>query len=219
MEEAVWISLENSGERIKLEGRFCPGTPGLKPYKGAIICHPHPLYGGDMENDVVIAIRKAFASVGISTLRFNFRGVGASEGSYDGDQGEVRDLLAACYFMRSRGIELLYGAGYSFGSWILLKAFSKELFSGLVLIAPPVDFLDFEDLKLPSDIPVLLIVGSRDEFCSREKFKLWLKKNSKTRENLTLLVIEGENHFFWRSMPKLTDGIREFLKRWLKESP
>ncbi|MCX7823540.1 MAG: hypothetical protein N2260_08905 [Syntrophobacterales bacterium] len=213
MEETLWIQVNDSGRIIRLEGRFFSASSRQEDgARGVVICHPHPLYGGDMENGVVVAIQRAFSDLGMSTLRFNFRGVGASEGSYDDGRGEVEDLISACRFMRSRGIITLYGAGYSFGSWILLRGYSRESFKGLVLIAPPLDVMDFEGLKLPMSIPSLIVVGSRDEFCSQRSLQLWLGESMASPNSL--IVIEGENHFFWRTLPQIEGLVRDRVKLW-----
>lgn len=220
MEDRVWISTDDIGRGLKLEGRFYKASSESGQSGGVVICHPHPLYGGDMDNGVVIAIQEAFAERGFSTLRFNFRGVGASEGGYDGGRGEVEDLLAACRFMRARGMKALYGAGYSFGSWILLKGCSVESFSGLVLVAPPLDILDFGGLKLPSSVPWLIIVGSRDEFCSQEKLRSWLEESSikMNGSRNSVFLVNGDNHFLWRSISGVKEHIWMVLGLWPRES-
>jgi hypothetical protein len=214
-EEFVWIPVEVEGKTLKLEGRFAPGEVYSH---GVVICHPHPLYGGDMDNGVVVTLQKAFYDGGFTTMRFNFRGVGASSGSYGGGQGEVEDLIAVCEFMKARGIKHIYGAGYSFGSWILLKSLPRESFNGLVLVAPPVNLLDFEDLKIPGSIPSLILVGSRDEFCSQDQLQTWLQKTTQSDSDhfpVSVSIIEGENHFFWNSLSKVFNCVREEAKKWL----
>mgnify|MGYP001051716464 CR=1 FL=1 len=213
-EEFVWIPVEVEGKTLRLEGKFAPGEAYSH---GVVICHPHPLYGGDMDNGVVVTLRKAFYDAGFTTVRFNFRGVGASDGTYGGGQGEVDDLIAVCGFMRSRGIKHIYGAGYSFGSWILLKSLPRESFNGLVLVAPPLNLLDFECLKIPSSMPSFILVGSRDEFCSQDRLQTWLKKTQSDGDYLpvSVSIIEGENHFFWKSLSKVFDCVHEEAKKWL----
>ncbi|MEJ5299609.1 MAG: hypothetical protein WHS38_01320 [Thermodesulforhabdaceae bacterium] len=205
-EEIVSISVITKGEILRLEGRLAPGGAS-----GVVICHPHPLYGGDMDNGVVMALQKAFSGEGFTTLRFNFRGAGDSEGNYDDGQGEVDDLIAACDFIKSRGVEHLYGAGYSFGSWILLRSLQKLLFKGLVLVAPPLNMLDFEGLNIPTSTPGLILVGSRDEFCHKNRLEAWLKEN----QSASVTIIEGENHFFWKSLPQVFERVKEEARKWL----
>jgi len=120
--------------------------------RGIVICHPHPLYGGDMWNNVVEAIEEGFSGKGFSTLRFNFRGVGGSGGSHDEKGGEVRDVLSALSFLRdslapNASIML---AGYSFGAWVCTLAATqvkKPKIEGLFLVGYPFSFATGEELK------------------------------------------------------------------------
>jgi alpha/beta superfamily hydrolase len=131
----------------------------------AALCHPHPLYGGSMWNNVVDALDEGFFQAGFSTLRFNFRGVGASEGRFDGGAGEMRDLGAACRFLleRAYGAERLVLAGYSFGAWVCSRAASdigRDL--DLCLVAYPFSVYPAEELRAFRG-KVCFIAGSFDE--------------------------------------------------------
>ncbi len=113
---------------------------------GVVICHPHPLMGGSMHNNVVETIRDVFSSSDYSTLRFNFRGVEESTGRYDEGRGEKQDVLSACSFMKSKGVEKIILAGYSFGAWVccrLLKDKPPQMIS-TILISPPQKYFDFD---------------------------------------------------------------------------
>jgi alpha/beta superfamily hydrolase len=113
-------------ERVTIESDYA--LEGLlrkkTPNAGAIICHPHSLYGGDMHNSVVSAMEEGFSSQGYSTLVFNFRGVGHSKGEYDEGEGEVRDVFAALQFLKEhlKDNAQIMLAGYSFGAWIMSRA-------------------------------------------------------------------------------------------------
>lgn len=125
----------------KLEGILVEKSP----YAGVVICHPHPLYGGDMHNNVVMAMEEGFTGCGFSTLRFNFRGVGRSGGSYDEGEGEVRDVLAAaqCLVARLGENSCLLLAGYSFGAWVCSRAAAGiPDAAGLFLVSYPFAFYD-----------------------------------------------------------------------------
>jgi uncharacterized protein len=111
MEKKITINSES----LKLEGLFNPASTD----KGVVLAHPHPLYGGDMYNNVVEALCLAYNECGYSSLRFNFRGVGRSEGSYGNGDGEQKDIKAAIDFFRVEGIKEIDLAGYSFGSWAI----------------------------------------------------------------------------------------------------
>jgi len=114
MEERVFF-----GEKgMRLEGLYATGSGK----RGAVVCHPHSLRGGDMHNPVVETLARALFGAGFSTLRFNFRGVGASDGIFDEGQGERDDLQAAKAFLEARGVREILPAGYSFGAWVIAGA-------------------------------------------------------------------------------------------------
>ncbi len=192
---------------IKLEACFTE----ISHMEAAIICHPHPLYGGDMDNIVVLTIKNAFNKAGISTLRFNFRGVGLSEGSYGDGDGEVQDIVSCYNFLKQKGMEEIWLGGYSFGAWVILKALSqmdnKLDISGLVLVAPPVSFLDFTSLKVPDGIATLVVVGSSDQLCNTKTLTEWLKS-----EQAELKIIEGADHFFFKGINDVEEYITDFIE-------
>ena len=109
-EEKIYIK---NGSLI-IEGLFSKSSG----CKGVVICHPHSLMGGSMYNNVVEAVQEAFSAENVSTLRFNFRGVGGSTGVYDEGRGEKEDILAVCEYMKKLGLTELFFAGYSFGAWV-----------------------------------------------------------------------------------------------------
>src|SRR6056297_3045783 len=105
-------------EGLILEGRIVYRDPG----RAAVVTHPHPQYGGDMQNPVVQSITRVYQKKGYTTLRFNFRGTGKSQGRYAGGKGEVRDLAAAFAFLEKQGYAAIDLAGYSFGAWVNVHA-------------------------------------------------------------------------------------------------
>lgn len=111
---------------------------------GAVISHPHPLMGGDMGNPVVEILAETLFSGGLSTLRFNFRGVGRSTGAYDGGPGEADDVLAAVSFLREKGAREVLLAGYSFGAWVNAGVLTRGSFLPALLVAPPLTLLKFD---------------------------------------------------------------------------
>src|SRR5262245_30139519 len=136
---------------------------------GLVVCHPHPLYGGDMENPVVVRVAEVASEEGLSTLRFNFRGVGGSTGSHAQGQGEQDDLRAALSVLRTRLPDggPLGVAGYSFGAWVAAQMVgSGPPMAALCLIAPPLAMLDFGSLDGAS-LDILLAAGTRDSYCPR----------------------------------------------------
>jgi uncharacterized protein len=175
---------------IRLEGLFCEGNNG----RGVVIAHPHPLYGGDMYNNVVAIIQQGFRETGCSTLRFNFRGVGASGGAYDEGDGEQRDVKAAIQILRKSGVSLVDLAGYSFGAWVIARTVAdvETACDRIVMIAPPVGMLSFPpNLTLP-DLS-LVVTGSKDPFAPPETLAEHVRLWSPAAR---LEVIGGADHFF-----------------------
>lgn len=178
----------------------------------AIICHPHPLYGGSMDNNVVSVLQAVLEKWGWGTLRFNFRGVGRSGGRYDGGRGEVDDVLAAVAYLSSRGVKTIHLAAYSYGVWVGLQALRKGLQPGsAILISPPLDFLDFADLRLPA-VPCLITTGDRDSFCAAGSLKRWPALQAVETKSLSVHVLPDCDHFYWNCGDLLSARVLEFLK-------
>ncbi|MEW6665545.1 MAG: alpha/beta fold hydrolase [Thermodesulfobacteriota bacterium] len=202
MEERVFI---DSGG-MKLEG-LLEDLPGEK---GVVVTHPHPLYGGEMHNNVVEAVVKAYRAKGYTTLRFNFRGVGGSQGSYDEGRGEQDDVAAALGYLHALGKKEIDLAGYSFGAWV--NALGGERFHlarRLVLISPPVSFIDFSFLKLDPRIR-LVVVGTRDDIAGHGAVEEMLPQ---WNPDATFKVIQGGDHFYGGRTGELHSIITEFLDR------
>jgi alpha/beta superfamily hydrolase len=161
---------------------------------GAVICHPHPLYGGSMYNNVVEAMEEGFVLSGLSTVRFNFRGVGDSEGAYDEGNGEVHDVIAACTFMRNLlGAEgRLVLAGYSFGAWVASRAAARiGGLEDLFLVAYP--FSRYEPAELRAFEGRLYFVGGSLDDVSPLDQLLSLYREVQTEKWLKVLP---SSHFF-----------------------
>jgi alpha/beta superfamily hydrolase len=199
-EEKVII---NSG-KIRLEGiiKIQHGD------RGVVVTHPHPLYGGNMHNNVVEAICDAYQEKGYSTLRFNFRGVGGSEGGYEEGIGEQDDVRAAIDYLSDLGKEEIDLADYSFGSWVNALGINRyEKVKRAIMISPPVDLMDFSCLINNPKIR-LVITGSEDEIADYRSVKD--KIHSWNREAI-FKVIKGADHFYWRNTGELQKIIAEFL--------
>lgn len=185
MEENVCF---RSGDFI-LEGLFESGRTA----RGVVITHPHPLYGGDMHNPVVDAIRRAYRMKGFATLRFNFRGTGESEGQHDNGVGEQDDVLAALSFLAENGFQPVDLAGYSFGAWVNAQTLQGEgRTENLVLVSPPVAFVDFASIgRLPG--LRLVVTGSRDEIAPPDVIQQMLPTwNTSAHFD----IIDGSDHFY-----------------------
>lgn len=201
--------------QIFLEGLFHEGTAS----RNAVLCHPHPLYGGNMDNNVVIAARNAFAACGWGTLRFNFHGVGRSQGRPGEDERAGEDLLAAArhLHLQKPGAPLDI-AGYSYGAWAALKAIRNGLDPGLLcLFSPPLDFMSFEGLALP-DIPILITLGNQDDFCSVESLRKWLY-GQQAKSRVTLEIFPYCDHFYWEFGNELRSRITAFLTKNCPQGP
>lgn len=175
---------------LQLEGLLQVGTAD----RGMVISHPHPLYSGDMYNPVVAAVADVCGSKGWSTLRFNFRGVGGSQGRHDQGHGEQQDVLAAVSCLRRRmGIERIDLGGYSFGSWVNAAVSAADPDIGKqVMISPPVGMAGFD---MPAVIPglQLVVAGDRDEIAPIRKIRGLLPQwNPEAR----LEIIAGADHFY-----------------------
>ncbi len=191
---------------LQLEGRFSRGENG----RGSIIlCHPHPLYGGDMDNNVVRALQAALAQRGFSTLCFNFRGVGKSEGAYSEGTAEVEDAQAAVAFVAGADAGPLYLAGYSFGAYAGVKAAAQDdRVKALACISPPVAIYDFAWLQ-EEQRPKLIVTGKRDLICPAmlvEELFLTLP------EPKVLRIVAGADHFWWGMEGQAADYVIDFLQ-------
>lgn len=178
-----------------------------------ILLHPHPLHGGEMRNHVLKALRQGALEEGFSTLRFNFRGVGKSEGSYGEGVKEREDLRGALDFVTS--IETkgpIVVAGYSFGSMVAIRvAPEDERIRGVVLVSPPLAMEDFSVLKDYSP-PKLIVVGDRDYLCPLAQLQELFEKLPDPK---MLKVIEGCDHFYsWGMHVAVREPLREFLRTY-----
>ncbi|MBW2090837.1 MAG: alpha/beta hydrolase [Deltaproteobacteria bacterium] len=208
-EELIFIP---SGE-IHLEAELGRGDPD----RGAVVAHPHPLYGGSMHDYVVSIAVSALAEAGWTTLRFNFRGVGQSEGAFDNGIGETQDLAAAAANLKKRGASKLLVAGYSFGASIALQAWDKLKALGvmpLILIAPPAAFMDFDIMKTETEIG-LMICGGQDDIATPDMARQFGQRLAKPIEPV---VIPEADHFFGGCQKDLTRVIKAYLEETFNPS-
>ncbi len=158
-----------------------------------ILSHPHPLYGGEMNNPVLITLAEVYQRLGYTTLRFNFRGVGASEGAYDDGRGESDDLRAAAAYLAGLGKTVTDLVGYSFGAWISLRLDPPiATVQRQLLVAPPVAFIEFGVIAEPPP-ELLIITGDQDRIAPpallREQARHW-------HPDPRLLILPDADHFF-----------------------
>jgi alpha/beta superfamily hydrolase len=169
--------------------------------RAVIIAHPHPLYGGDMDNPVVRAIQQAYLNQGFSTLRFNFRGVGASEGCFDNGVGERADVQAALAWAAGLGMTDIDLAGYSFGAWV--NAGIGSDCRRMVMVSPPVAFMDFGP-PVAIERLSLIVTGGRDEIAPPAMID---RCRARWNPAAAFEVIPGADHFYTGFLKTLENKI------------
>lgn len=176
--------------------------------KGVVVTHPHPLYGGDMYNHVVEAVCQAYQEREYSCLRFNFRGVGLSEGEYDNGFGEQDDVMAALDYLSALGKKEIDLAGYSFGAWVNAQGIDKyNQVKRMIMISPPVNAMDYSFLSYNPKIK-LVISGSQDDIAGTQGIKegipIW-------NPGAVVKIVDGADHFYGSKTDELKRLIVEFL--------
>ncbi len=174
----------------------------------AVICHPHPVYGGTMTNKVVHMLAKAFNERGVPALRFNFRGVGASTGRYDEGEGETQDALAAIDWALQRWPgAALWAAGFSFGGAIAVRAAVARDAQRLVTVAPAVHRFAVSGAELPR-CPWLLVQGDHDELVDAAEIQRWVATLASPPQ---FVLLPGVDHFFHGRLNELRAVVLEWL--------
>ena len=196
------IFFDSGGLRIEGLLEELPGE------RAVTVTHPHPLYGGSMHNNVVEAVVKAYKEKGFTTLRFNFRGVGGSEGRYDDGRAEQEDILSALSYLINLGKKSIDLAGYSFGAWVIAMGLDKfDKASRVIVVSPPVSFISFDFLGYNPKIQ-LVIVGTRDDIAGPRAVEKML---STWNPEAALRIIKGADHFYSGYEKELKGIIEEFL--------
>ncbi len=190
---------------LTLEGAFHRGTSDL----AAVVMHPHPLYGGDMHNHVVAALCAELAATGASTLRFNFRGVERSEGSFDDGRGEADDARAAAAFVRiTAEVHSMVLAGYSFGAGVAAAIADDAEPDALVLVSPPVRQAA---LSTAPGRPTLIVTGDRDQIAPAAELARFEGPDCR------VVAIPGADHSWWPGIDELRAHVAGFLRSLVPE--
>ena len=208
-----------NGPEGRLEGRYHhskkPGAPI------ALVLHPHPQFGGTMNNKVVYAMYQSFVKRGFSTLRFNFRGVGRSQSTFDNGQGEMSDAASALDWMQAHNpnAQGCWIGGFSFGAWIAMQLMMRRPeIGGFISVAPPASQHDFSFLA-PCPADGLIVNGDKDEIVAPDSIdKLAQKLKSQKTISVEHEVIKGADHFFGDHMDKLTKVIDTYLDKSLTQA-
>jgi len=209
MEEKITVE---SGP-YRLEGYWQAGTVG----KAVVITHPHPLYGGTMSNPVVETIQSAYQQYGYATLRFNFRGVGGSQGYFDNGVGEKDDVRAAIAYVERVNVAAIDLAGYSFGAWVNagVAAAKRTAIHSMLMVSPPVGFIAFENVNALKCLK-LVVTGSRDDIAPagyiRNLLPTW-------NPDAKFEIIDGCDHFYSGHLQKLKLILIQYLKPGESDAP
>ena len=201
-----------AGPEGRIEARYHQSKDRNAPI--AIILHPHPEQGGTMNNKVTYALFRAFVEQGFNTLRFNFRGVGRSEGKYDLGEGELSDAAACLDWLQVQNPEprQCWVAGFSFGAWISMQLLMRrpEL-DGFIAVAPPANLYDFTFLA-PCPVSGLILQGSKDEIVQKDSVqKLSVRLAAQRGLHIDYRVIPEADHFFTNQLPEMIGHVHEYL--------
>jgi uncharacterized protein len=206
-----------NGPEGRIEGRYHHASAPNAPM--ALLLHPHPLHGGNMNNRVVACLYQTFVRRGFSVLRFNFRGVGRSQGSYAKGEGELADAAAALDWMQTVNADApsAWIAGYSFGAWIGMQLLMRRPeIGGFISISPPANAYDFSFLA-PCPSSGLIVHGDADEIVPRPDLKKLVDRLSNQRGiKIDFANIAGANHVYSDHMDEMIGAVDRYLDRVLQ---
>lgn len=206
-EEEILLITTPQGQVIETRIGF-PQHP-IQPKTLAVICHPHPLFGGTMDNKVVYILTSTLRNLGAITVRFNFRGIGKSTGAFDQGIGESEDIVFLInWFKQQYHFKKLWLAGFSFGSFVAFRAHEKILPERLMLIAPPVERWEYQQITLQPNTKTLIIQGGSDTVVSPPAVIDWVGTLQPPPQ---FEMIEEADHFFHGFLPHL----REIVQTWV----
>jgi uncharacterized protein len=174
-----------------------------------VVCHPHPLFGGTLDNKVVYTLARSFHDLGMPTIRFNFRGVGKSAGTFADGFGETDDTLAVIAAGREKWPQAaLWLAGFSFGGAVAIRAAAVADPARLVLVAPAIKRVALWDVPVPS-CPWLIVQGDADELVNAQETLEWAKPLANPPQ---IVLLHGVEHFFHGKLNELRDAVTSFAR-------
>jgi alpha/beta superfamily hydrolase len=202
-----------SGNVGRIEGRYHQNPNPKAPV--ALVLHPHPLYGGTMNNKITYNLYKAFANNGYSVLRINFRGVGKSQGKFDNGVGELMDITAVINWLHDQNMEAtdFWIAGFSFGAWIALQTVMRRPeIENYILVAPPASKYDFNFI-VPCSASGLIIQGEKDEITKeQDSARLAEKLSARDGAEIAYQMVPNADHFFKEQMPDFEEAVDNYIK-------
>lgn len=205
-----------NGPEGRLEGRYSPGSDPTAPT--ALILHPHPQYGGTMNNKVVYYLYHLFMHRGFSVMRFNFRGVGRSQGEFDDGLGELSDAATALDWLQQQNPNSTscWVAGFSFGAWISMQLLMRRPeIRGFISVAPPANLYDFSFLA-PCPSSGLILQGTADNIVTPDSVEK-LAEKLQTQRSITIdyQEIAGANHFFEGQLEDMVKAVNSYMDKRL----
>ena len=208
-----------NGPDGRLEGRYHPSNRPQAPL--ALLLHPHPQHGGTMNNKIIYKLYQTFTKRGFSTLRFNFRGVGRSQGQFDNGQGELSDAASALDWMQTQNpnTRSCWIAGFSFGAWVAMQLMMRRPeIDGFISIAPPASQHDFSFLA-PCPASGIIIHGDKDEVVPQSSVdKLAQKLQKQKNIKIDYRIVEGSDHFFIHHLDPLNEQVEGYLDKMLNKA-
>jgi hypothetical protein len=209
-----------AGPDGRLEGRYHPGVQPNSPL--ALVLHPHPLYGGNMNNKVVYTLFHVYTRFGFAVLRFNFRGVGRSQGVFDHGQGELSDAASAMDWLQTHNPNArnCWIAGYSFGGWIAMQLLMRRPeIAGFVAVAPPANMFDFNFLA-PCPSSGLVVQGLEDQIVPEPDVAKLVHRLANQRDiKIEYKRVPGATHFFENKLDVLSNLVERHLRNALSDAP
>lgn len=207
-----------TGPEGRLEGRYHQAEKPNAPV--AVVLHPHPLYGGTMNNKVCYSIYQSFVRNGFSVLRFNFRGVGRSQGKFDDGNGELIDAATALDWIQLQNPDAptCWIGGFSFGSWIALQLLMRRPeIEGFIVASPPANMYDFSFLS-PCPSSGIILQGDRDDVVHEEAVsKLAGKLAHQKGAKVEYKMIPGADHYFRANIEELNDAMDDYIQQRMND--
>jgi uncharacterized protein len=209
-----------NGPEGRLEGRYhhhkTPGAPI------ALVLHPHPEHGGTMNNKVTYALYRTFVEMGFNTMRFNFRGVGKSEGRFGQGEGELSDAACILDWMQTYNPapSSCWVAGFSFGAWISMQLLMRRPeIEGFISVSPPANMYDFSFLA-PCPVSGLMLQGSKDQIVTAESVTKLCEKLALQRNiEVTQKMIEGADHFYAQQLDQVVNEVKSYVSEMRSGRP